>query len=70
MKQALTDLLEFIVHPMVVHQEQCEVFVYILRVLLAVYHSVAEIGVDLLGEDIDELSLPLLLFTLMDEEHL
>jgi len=55
---------------MVVHQEQCEVFVYILRVLLTVYHSVAEIGVDLLGEDIDELSLPLLLFTLMDEEHL
>ena len=55
---------------MIVHQVQSEIFVHIFRDLLTVDHRITEVCIHLLGKDINELALSLLLFALVDEKHL
>ena len=66
LKQALADLLKLVVDAMVVHEEECEVFLCILCVLFAVHHRVAEICVYLLRYHVNELTF-LLLFAHVNE---
>ena len=55
---------------MIVDEEEGKVFVRVLRDRLATDHCVAVICVHLLCYHVHELSLPLLYFALVDEEHL
>ena len=60
LKEALADLLKLVVDSVVVYEEQCEVFLGILRVLLAIDHRIAEVCVHLLRYHINELTFLLL----------